>query len=384
MCNKEIYLDNAATTRVLESSAKICSKMMTELYANPSSAHRFGFLTEKNIKEAREIILSEIGVNDRTHSIVFTSSGTESDNLALLGVASNCTKKGNRILVGNSEHPAVFNCKEALEKLGFEVLLIPNENGEISFDFIKNNLNDKTVLISHMTVNNETGAVYDIKKLVQLRNELSPKCLIHTDAVQAFMKTEGKISNIGADLISISAHKLHAPKGCGALVYNKKINLSPIIFGGGQENGLRSGTEAVHNICAFANSVKELSANKDNHIKYVNELYDYLKALLTKTIPTAKIITPKVYTPYIFAFSLPKMKSEVMLRYLSDKGIYVSAGSACSSKHRENRVLKNFGLTSDEADTYLRISFSHENTKEELDFFIENLKQGYTTLAKLK
>lgn len=384
MPNNEIYLDNAATTKVLNSSAEICSELMTEFFANPSSAHRFGFLAEKRLKEARELILSEVGVSSRTHSLIFTSSGTESDNLAVLGVAMNARKKGNRILIGNSEHPAVYNCKDALEKLGYEVLLIPNVNGEISTEFIRENLNEKTVLISHMAINNETGAIYDIKKVVQLRNELSPKCLIHTDAVQAFMKTEGKLSNFGSDLISISAHKIHAPKGCGALIYNKRINLAPIIFGGGQESGLRSGTEAVHNICAFANSVKILSVDKEKHLNNAKCLHDYLSDLLSKKVPEAKIIIPKIYTPYIFAFTLPKMKSEVMLRYLSDKGIYISAGSACSSKHRENRILTNFGLSHEDADTYLRVSFSHENTKEELDIFVENLRQGYDSLARLK
>ncbi len=381
---QEIYLDNAATTKCLESSAEIAYEIMTESYGNPSSVHGKGFFAEKLLKSARLEIMNALGANDRNYNIVFTASGTESDNLAILGSARLLTKKGNRILLGDSEHPAVFECKKELENLGYEVLLIPNNEGVIDYEFIKSNLNCKTVLMSHMFVNNETGALYDIKKLTRLRDDLSPGCLIHTDAVQAFLKTDKKLASCGADMISISSHKIHAPKGIGALLYKKNIRLSPIVFGGNQESGLRSGTEALHAICAFANSAKILSEQCVENLKTAEYLHSYACAKLKNLVPLVIINKPALFSPYILSITVPHIKSEVMLRFLSEKGIYISAGSACSSKHRENRVLINYGLSREFADTTIRVSFSHFNTDEEIDFFIDALSEGINTLAKIK
>ncbi len=381
---QEIYFDNAATTKVLESSAEIAYNVMTESYGNPSSVHGKGFFAEKLLKSARLDIMNALGADERSYRLVFTSSGTESDNLALLGSARLLTKKGNRILLGNSEHPAVYECRAELEKLGYEVLMIPNFGGEIDFDFIRNNLSEKTVLISHMLINNETGALYDIKKLCKIRDEISPKCLVHTDAVQAFLKTEKKIAAYGADMISISSHKIHAPKGAGALLYKRNVRLSPLVFGGNQEAGLRSGTEPLPIICAFANSAKTLMGKSAESLEITKKLYEYTKGKIKELLPDAVINQPKEFTPYILSVSIPKIKSEVMLRFLSEKGIYVSAGSACSSKHRENRVLTSFGIRNELADSTIRISFSHFNTKGEVDILAEALREGYATLTKIK
>lgn len=357
---------------------------MTEQYGNPSSVHSFGFKAEMLLKEARKELLKILGADERNYNLTFTSSGTESDNLAILGCAKLLTKKGNRILMGDSEHLAVFNCKKELENLGYEVLLIPNNGGKIDFDFVRENLTEKTVLITHMMINNETGALYDIKKLCRIRDELSPKCLIHTDAVQAFLKTEKNLSSYGADLISISSHKVHGPKGVGALLYKKGIRISPIIFGGGQETGIRSGTEALPLVCAFANSAKVLSEVTFDNIKKVIDLHNYAKEQIKKKISDIIINEPAEYTPYILSISIPKIKSEVMLRFLSEKGIYISAGSACSSKHKENRVLTNFGISPALADSTIRISFSEFNTVDEIDELVNKIYDGYASLAKLK
>lgn len=381
---KEIYLDNAATTKCLESSAKIVYDITTDAYGNPSSVHGKGFSAKKLLKSSRFDIINALGASERTHNLVFTASGTEADNLAILGSTKLLGKKGNRILMGNSEHPAVYECKKELESIGYEVIMIPNYGGRIDFDFVKENLNSKTVLITHMLINNETGALYDIKQLCKIRDDIAPSCLVHTDAVQAFLKTEKKLALCGADMISVSSHKIHAPKGAGALLYKKNVRLSPIIFGGNQEFGLRSGTEALPSICAFANSAKQMFEQCNDILEHVKMLFKYTREKLESRNSQIVINIPADYSPYIMSITLPYIKSEVMLRYLSERGIYVSAGSACSSKHRENRVLTNFGLDKESADTTIRISFSHFNTIEEIDIFVNAVHNGINSLAKIK
>lgn len=381
---QEIYFDNAATTAVYESSAKVAYDIMTNEYGNPSSVHSLGFRAEMLLKTARRDLFSALGADERNYTLTFTASGTEADNLAVIGAARLLTKKGNRILMGNSEHPAVSGCKEELEKLGYEVLLIPNPGGKIDFDFVRENLNDKTVLVTHMMINNETGALYDIKKLCRIRDEINPKCLVHTDAVQSFLKTEKKLAACGADMISVSSHKIHGPKGVGALLCKKNIRLSPVVYGGGQESGLRSGTEALPLICAFANSASLLSEKSAEVLNAVSELRTYAKSKIVAELPEISINEAECFTPYILSISLPKIKSEVMLRFLSEKGIYVSAGSACSSKHKENRVLNNFGLSSAVADCTIRVSFSEFNTRDEVDAFTVAVKEGLESLARIK
>ncbi len=381
---QEIYFDNAATTKTLEESARIAYEIMVSDYGNPSSVHGKGFAAEKLLKAARLQIMAALGADERSYTLTFTASGTESDNLAVLGTAKLLTKRGNRILMGNSEHPAVFECRAELEKLGYEVLLIPNVGGKIDFDFVRENLTNKTVLITHMLVNNETGALYDIKKLCRIRDELSPKCLVHTDAVQGFLKTEKKLATLGADLISVSSHKIHAPKGVGALLCKKGVRIAPIICGGGQEGGLRSGTESLPLICAFANSAAVLSKSSADNLCKVSELRHYLKEKIQHSVSEAVINEADSFTPYILSVSIPGIRSEIMLRFLSERGIYVSAGSACSSKHKENRVLANFGVSPALADSTIRISFSEFNTQDEADALVEGLSEGYKSLAKIK
>jgi len=381
---QEIYFDNAATTKVLESSAKIAYDIMTNNYGNPSSVHGLGFKAEMLLKNARKELLLALGADERNYTLTFTASGTESDNLAVLGYAKLMTKKGNRILMGNSEHPAVFDCRKELESLGYEVLLIPNTDGNIDFDFVRENLTDKTVLITHMMINNETGALYDIRKLCRIRDELAPKCMVHTDAVQAFLKTEKKLAACNADMISISSHKIHGPKGVGALLCKKGIRLSPVIYGGGQESGLRSGTEALPLICAFANSTKLLSENNEKNHEWIKKLFDHAIKVLSDKLPEIILNIPDNHTPYILSISVPKIKSEVMLRFLSEKGIYISAGSACASKHKENRVLTNYGISPALADSTIRVSFSEFNTLSDVDSLVDALSEGIASLAKIK
>ncbi len=379
-----IYFDNAATTRVLPGAAAEAMRMMTEGYGNPSSVHALGFAAEKELKNARETVAKAMGASLREYELTFTGSGSEADNLAILGTARLLTKKGNRILMGDSEHPAVANTRAELEKLGYEVLLIPNRGGRIDFDFVRENLTGKTVLITHMTVNNETGAEYDIRELCRVRDELCPHCLVHTDAVQAFLKTQYALCDTGADLISVSSHKIHAPKGVGALLWKKGIRLSPIVVGGGQEGGLRSGTEPLPSVCAFAYAAKELSGSGAENYEKVSALYTYTKERILSALPGTVIHEPEHHTPYILSAAFTGLKSEVLLRFLSEKGIYVSAGSACSSKHRENRVLKNFGIDDRIADSTLRISFCESNTESEVDELVTALAAGAVSLARMR
>lgn len=378
-----IYLDNAATTRTDEDVAKYALKMMCEVYANPSSAHSFGFEVETCVKRAREKVLGALGYKMNEGTLIFTSGGTEADNLAIRGAAKTLSRKGKHIVISDSEHPAVENTVSELEKEGYSVSRIPTKNGVLDMDFAKEALTPDTILVSCMSVNNETGAVYDVATLRKLAKQLCPSAYFHTDAVQAFTKVKN-LKSIDADMISVSGHKIHAPKGVGALWIKKGVRIAAEITGGGQEGALRSGTEAVPAICAFGEMCEKAMAEFDENEKKIANLNAYLREKLSK-IEDIKINTETHgHTPHILSISAPGIRSEIMLRFLADRGIFVSAGSACSSKSKDNRVLAAYGLERDAADSTLRISFSKYNTAEELDKFVLNLNEGISSLISAK
>lgn len=379
-----IYFDNAATTKVSKEAADKAVQIMTELYANPSSVHSFGIRTYKELEAARMSIMSALGFSPGDGDVYFTSGGTEAANLALLGFAHANRRRGKRILVSDSEHPCVNNSMARLADEGFEIVRIPTKGGALDLDFAAAHMNDDVLLISAMSVNNETGAVYDIRTLNDLRKKLAPNAVLHTDGVQAFLKSASPLSASGADLISVSSHKIHAPKGSGALWVRKGVRLSPILFGGEQENSVRPGTEALPTICAFGEAAKNGAKFAKDNFDYVTKLKSYTANRIRECCGEVRFNEPKISSPYILSVVVPGIRSEVMLRFLSDKGIYVSAGSACSSKHRENRVLSAFGLSDGDADSTIRISFSELNTTAEADILAKAIALGKETLIPVR
>ncbi len=381
--NEIIYLDNAATTKTDEAAAKIAMKMMCQDYANPSSAHSFGFEAESCVKKAREKVVAALGYKMQEGTLVFTSGGTEADNLAIRGAVKTLSRKGKHIVISDSEHPAVENTVAELEKDGYTVSRIPTKNGKLDMDFAKQALTPDTILVSCMAINNETGAIYDVAGLKKLAQKLCPNAYFHTDAVQAFTKIKS-LKSIDADMISVSGHKIHAPKGIGALWIKKGVRIPAIITGGGQEGSLRSGTEAVPAICAFGEACENAVRLFDENEKHIEMLNSYLREKLSEYEDVVINTEKHEHTPHILSISVPGIRSEIMLRFLADRGIFVSAGSACSSKSKDNRVLSAYGLNREIADSTLRISFSKYNTIEELDKFVLNLNEGISSLISAK
>jgi len=377
-----IYFDNAATTRVCEQAAKAAYAVMTENFGNPSSVHDLGYNAEKILKASRKSILNHFGSSDRGDDLIFTSGGTEANNIAIFGALAAGKHKGKTVFFSDSEHASVHNISKELIGRGYNVKYIPTRGGKIDFDFCEKNFDKDTVLISCMYANNETGALYDIKSLSALRKKLCPSALLHTDAVQAFGKTATPLALCGADLISVSGHKVHAPKGVGALFIRSGTRIPGLVFGGGQEKDIRPGTEPLPAIAAFAAACDSVFL-KEN-INKVTQLRNYMVSRIETDVPSVKINTPEAFLPHVVSLTLPSIKSEVMLRYLSANGIYISAGSACTSKHRENRVLAAFGLDSKQADYTVRLSFCEENTCDEADIFINKLISGINSLVHVK
>ncbi len=379
---KIYYFDNAATTKVSDSAASEAVRIMTELYGNPSSVHDFGYEAEKVLKSSRKILLETIGSDDRKDDFIFTSGGTEANNLAILGTLKLRQRLGKTVIFSDSEHASVYTLSRKLADSGYTVKYIPTKGGALDFDFCEQEFNDDVVLISCMYVNNETGAKYDLKKLNQYRQRLCPEAIFHSDCVQAFTKVKDPLCETGADLISVSGHKIHAPKGVGGLYIKSGVRISNIIYGGGQEKNIRSGTEALPLIAAFSKAVKETDTSAN--YSYVEKLREYLLNSVARKLPELTVNIPADSSPYVVSLTLPAIKSEVMLRHLSSKNIYISAGSACSSKHRENRVLAAYGLNTKQADTTVRISFSEYNTKDEIDILTEEIRIGTDTLVSMK
>lgn len=384
----EIYLDNSATTGLCCSSVRAMEDVISGNYGNPSSLHDIGLKAEKTVSLAREQVLTALGARDRNARLIFCASGTEADNLALRGVAYSKEKfRGGRIIITDSEHPAVDECAASLEAEGFEVVRIPTRGGVLDSAAATEAINGRTFLISLMTVNNETGALYDIASVFRAAKAKNPDIVTHTDAVQAFLKIPMSPERLCADLVTLSGHKIHGPKGVGALYISgeviKRKNIRPVIFGGGQEWGYRSGTENTVGIAGFGAAAEEgAAALRENH-RILCALREHFLSSLPDRI---KVKEPAgAYAPHIINITLPDIKSETMLHYLSAKGIYVSSGSACSSHgHGGNRVLTAYGASEREADCSLRVSLCAQNTKEELSAAARALEDGINELITIK
>ena len=387
---RDIYLDNSATTPICEEAKKKMLEAM-ECFGNPSSLHKKGFESSKLIEEARSKVLNSLFVrNGKAENLVFTAGGTEADNLALLGVAYAKTRRASRIITTDSEHSAIENTLKTLENDGFDVVRLSTKNGVIDIDEFKSSMNKNTLIVSIMHVNNETGAVYNIKELFKIAKQVNPDVVTHTDAVQSYMKMKVSPMELCADLISISAHKIHGPKGIGALYISpeviKKKQIKPIIYGGGQEFGFRSGTENLIGIAGLGAAAERGFKNIAREVNSMRELRAYALEQLEKLNVIANL--PKgECAPHIINITLPSIKSETMLHHLSSSGIYVSSGSACASNSatkKVSRALRGFGLSDFDADCSMRISFSPFNTKEDIDELVLALNAGIEKLVKIK
>lgn len=386
-----IYFDNSATTKPSEASLSKMREALTVSYGNPSSVHKMGNEALRLLEDARKQIIGALGVRRAADCrLVFTSGGTEANNLAIFGsvyAKDRPLKNGSRgkIFISDGEHSSVENVAERLSADGFTVLRVPTLNGKLDLDYIRANADKDTVLASFMLVNNETGAVYDVKSAFNIIKAASPKAVCHTDAVQGFLKTKFSPAALGADAISISAHKIYSPKGAGALYLTKDMivakRIIPVTYGGGQEDNFRSGTENVPAIAAFGAAAEEGKRELDARLEKISILYDKLTAGLEGL--GVRINCPENKVKNIINITLPSIRSEIMLNYLSGEGICISAGSACSTHSSgPSGALLAFGLPKDEADTSVRISISHENTEEEADRFIQALGAGINKLAR--
>lgn len=384
----EIYLDNSATTPLSSVAKEKISEMM-DVYGNPSSLHAMGQRAENELKQARKEILLALGAQERRGDFFFTSSGTEATALALFGCAHAKERRDAvRILITDSEHSSVMKTAEQLGREGFEIVKIPTHGGALSIEAVKNALDKKIFLASFMLVNNETGARYDVESAFEMIKQAYPEAITHCDAVQGFMKVPFTPYSLGADLISVSGHKLHAPKGVGGLYVSedmlKKKKISPYIYGGGQEKGMRSGTENTIGIAAFGASVADIRRRRGEIEKKLEELYLYAVDRLEDT--GVRINRPQgARVSHIINVTLPKIKSETALHFLSADGIFVSSGSACSSHSKTpSAALTAFGLTPAEADCSLRISLSEYNGKEDIDALCASLKSAMARLVRIK
>ena len=386
---KQIYLDNSATTKISDEALEKYVSVSRECYGNPSSLHALGFEAEKIINGARAEICASLGAKGAT--VIFTASGTEANNLAIIGRAMSKEryKRGAKIITTMGEHASVDGPLNMLEGLGFKIARISTKGGEIDIEQLKAELTKDVILVSMMMVNNETGALYDTAEVARLIKARAPEALLHVDATQSYLKIPFTKAKCGADMITISSHKIEGPKGVGALVVDgavmKAKGLAALTLGGGQEGGMRSGTENVPGIAAFGEAVRIASAALGKRYAYLSELRSYLIAEVEEGLPEISVIKPKASAPHIVNVVLPKIKSETMLHYLSSLGIYVSSGSACSSNGGHlSSALTAFGKSDAEADTSIRVSLSYRNTREDVDGLIEGLKSGLAKLSRMR
>lgn len=379
----KIYLDNSATTKALDEVVDIVGKVMREDYGNPSSMHRIGIEAEEYVKQAKGIFAKLMKVQEK--EIFFTSGGTESDNWALLGGASANSRAGKHLITTKVEHPAILQTMEYLEGIGYEVTYLPvDEKGVVRLDKLQQAIRPDTILVSMMHVNNEVGAIQPIEEAARIVKSINPKTLFHVDAVQSFGKLRIYPKKWNIDMVSVSGHKIHGPKGTGILYIDDHVKIKPIIFGGGQQKFMRSGTENVPGIAGIAMAAKSMYDSLDDDAERLWTLKCYFQEKLMQ-FDHVKINGPlgREGAPHIVSASFAGIRSEVLLHALEDKGIYVSAGSACASnKHSVSATLSAMGLDQKLLDCTIRFSFSIFTTKEELDYTVKCLEEIVPILRK--
>lgn len=376
----EAYLDNSATTPVCREAADKIMEAVTSLYGNPSSLHEKGFEAEKLLKDSRTNVAKVLCCEaDR---LFFTAGGTEANNLALFGIARSMKRSGNKIVTTAFEHPSVAKCIDALENEGFKVTRIaPDASGNIPTEAFREAIDENTILIAVMAVNNETGSIQPIKEIRSIIEEKQSPALFHCDCVQAFGKVNMRTITPFVDTMSISSHKIHGPKGVGALYIKKGIRLSPLIFGGGQEHDIRPGTEPMPAIAGFGAAVAALP-NPEKTLEKVSQLKERLFSKLSQ-FDDVVINSPDNALPYVINLSVLGIRSEPMINFLSDMEIYVSAGSACSKGHR-SEALTALGISPDRIDSALRVSLSRFTTEEHIDMLVDGIDKCRKFLRRSK
>lgn len=372
---KEIYFDNSATTRQFDEVTSLVADVSRNIYGNPSSLHTKGIEAERIVSTARNIIASSLGAQAR--EIYFTSGGTESNNLAIRGYLYANPRNGKHIITTKIEHPSVLEVFRFLEQQGYSVDYIDvDENGRILQDQLKEKLSADTALISVMLVNNETGTIQSINEISAIRDRINPNAVIHVDAVQAYGKIKIFPARSGIGMLSMSSHKIHGPKGIGALYVAKNLKIKPILFGGGQESLLRSGTENVPGIAGFGEAARLVTDSLEARNEKVTAVKETFLRKLENTGLTYKVVSPPDASAYILNIAFDDIKAEVLLHHLEQRGIFVSTGSACSShKNTKSHVLTAMKVPQSLIDGALRFSFSTFNTIEEAEAAVEAISE---------
>ena len=379
----EVYLDNSATTRCYPEVAQLVTKIMCDDYGNPSSMHMKGVQGEQYVRYAKDVFAKLLKVQEK--EIFFTSGGTESDNLAILGCAGANVRAGKHLITTKIEHPAVLETFAYLEKQGYEVTYLGvDSNGIVRISDVEKALRPDTILVSVMHTNNEVGSLQPIEAIGALIKRYNPKILFHVDAVQGFGKFRIFPKKMNIDLLSISSHKIHGPKGVGVLYIGEKVKIHPISLGGGQQKGIRSGTENVPGIAGMAKAAEMVYAHLDEDVERIYRLKEYFVDSVTR-IGDVKVngFLGRNCAPHVVSVSVRGVRSEVLLHALEDKGIYVSAGSACASNHPKiSETLKAMGVEKELLDSTIRFSFSSLTTKEEIDYTLHEMYDMIPMLRK--
>ena len=381
----EVYFDNSATTKVFDCVRDIVVKTMTEDYANPSAKHKKGMEAEQYIRRAAAQIAKTLKVQEK--EILFTSGGTESNNMALIGTAMANQRAGKHLITTRIEHASVYNPMAWLEQQGFEVTYLGvDEKGHISLEELREAVRPDTILVSVMHVNNEIGAIEPVEEIGAMLHAMNPSILFHVDAIQSYGKLQIRPKKAHIDLLSASGHKIHGPKGVGFLYIDQRVKIHPLIYGGGQQRDLRSGTENVPGIAGMGAAAEEIYRDHEEKMERLTGLKDYFISRMGE-IPEAVVnsLPGKEGAPQIVSVSFSGVRSEVLLHALEDRGIYVSSGSACSSNHPAiSGTLKAVGVKREFLDSTLRFSFGMFNTREEADYTIEVLKELLPVLTKYR
>ena len=379
----EVYFDNSASTKVSEKAIDIMLKTMRDDYANTSAKHIKGVDAESYVKDATDIIAKTLKV--KKGEIIFTSGGTESNNMALIGGAMSKKRFGKHIIISGIEHPAVYRPAEFLMEQGFDVsVLSVNREGQVDLEVLKSTLRDDTILVSVMYVNNEMGTIEPVEEISRIIKSKNKDILFHVDAIQAYTKLRITPKSQGIDMLSASGHKFHGPKGVGFLYIDSSVKINPIIFGGGHQRGMRSGTINTTGIAGMGVAAKEAYENFDERINKIRDLKYYLMDELEKIEGTVlNTGRGENFAPQIISVSFEDIRAEVLLHALEDRGVYVSSGSACSSNHPGiSGTLKAIGVREDLLDATIRVSLSELNSMEEADYFLKNLKELLPLLRK--
>jgi len=377
---KDVYLDNAATTNIDILVAEYMNKINRTFYGNPSSLHKKGLESERIIKESRNIIANSLGISD--NELIFTSGGTESNNLAIIGYIKHYFRNGNHIITSEIEHPSVLEVYKYLGKSGYDVDIISvDKDGYINLDELKSKIVDKTILISLIFVNNEIGTIQKVSEIVKIKNSINTNVAIHIDGVQGYGKIQLFPKKMGIDMLSISSHKINGPKGIGALYIRNGIRLQPIIFGGGQENKIRSGTENVSAIGGFGLAAKNIIEKIDETFEYVKSLKKYFIDGLNLKELDFTVVSCENASPYILSIGFSNIKAEVLLHHLETYNIFVSTGSACSSRNnKKSHVIIAIDVDRKYIDGIIRFSFSKDITYEDLDITVNVI---YEIISKI-